>query len=69
LSPAERDRVVISTKTLVVEAGQRRSPEQVVASLHASLKRLKTDRVEVFICTRWRQSMWTTPSKSSRPPC
>ena len=48
LSPAERDRVVISTKTLVVEAGRRRSPEQVVAGLHASLKRLKTDRVEVF---------------------
>jgi len=48
LSPSERDQVVISTKTLVVEAGQRRSPEQVVASLHASLKRLKTGRVDVF---------------------
>ncbi len=48
LSPSERDRVVISTKTLVVESGRRRSPEQVVASLHASLARLKTERVEVF---------------------
>jgi len=48
LKPSERDRVVISTKTLIVESGQRRSPEQVVASLHASLKRLRTDRVEVF---------------------
>jgi len=48
LKPAERDRVVISTKALIVESGQRRSPEQVVASLHASLKRLRTERVEVF---------------------
>ncbi len=48
LRPSERDRVVISTKTLVVESGQRRSPEQVVASLHASLKHLRTERVEVF---------------------
>jgi aryl-alcohol dehydrogenase-like predicted oxidoreductase len=48
LKPSERDRIVISTKTLVVESGQRRTPEQVVASLHGSLKRLKTDRVEVF---------------------
>ena len=48
LRPSERDRVVISTKTLIVEAGERRSPAQVVASLHASLKRLKTERVEVF---------------------
>lgn len=48
LKPSERDGLVISTKTLIVQAGQRRSPEQVVASLHASLKRLRTERVEVF---------------------
>ncbi len=48
LKPSERDHVVISTKTLIAEAGQRRSPEQVVASLHASLKRLRAERVEVF---------------------
>jgi len=48
LKPSERDHVVISTKTPIVESGQRRSPEQVVASLHASLKRLRTERVEVF---------------------
>ncbi len=48
ISPSERDRIVISTKTLVVESGVRRSPEQVVASLHASLRRLNTERVEVF---------------------
>lgn len=48
LSPSERDGVVMSTKTLIVESGLRRSPEQVVASLHASLKRLRTERVEVF---------------------
>ena len=48
LKPSERDQVVISTKTPIIESGQRRSPEQVVASLHASLKRLRTERVEVF---------------------
>jgi L-galactose dehydrogenase len=48
VKPAERDKVVISTKTLVVVGGQRRTAAQVVASLHASLKRLRTDRVEVF---------------------
>ncbi len=48
VKPAERDKLVISTKTMVVESGQRRSPAQVVASLHASLKRLRTERVEVF---------------------
>ncbi len=48
LTPSERDQVVISTKTLIVESGQRRSPKQVVASLHASLRRLRTERVEVF---------------------
>ncbi len=46
--PSERDRVVISTKTLIIESGQRRSAQQVVASLHASLKRLRSERVEVF---------------------
>lgn len=48
LPPSARDPVVVSTKTLIVESGQRRTPQQVVASLHASLKRLRTDRVEVF---------------------
>ncbi|MEO8542250.1 MAG: aldo/keto reductase [Burkholderiaceae bacterium] len=48
VKPSERDKLVISTKTQIVEAGQQRSPAQVVASLHASLKRLRTDRVEVF---------------------
>jgi aryl-alcohol dehydrogenase-like predicted oxidoreductase len=48
IRPGERDRVVLSTKTLVVESGQRRTSAQVVASLHGSLRRLKTDRVDVF---------------------
>lgn len=48
LSPSERDGVVISTKTLMVKDGERCSPEQVIASLHRSLKRLRTERVEVF---------------------
>ncbi len=48
LLPSERDQVVISTKTLVNEAGTLRTPQQVVASLHGSLKRLKTERVDVF---------------------
>ena len=48
VKPAERDKLIFSTKAQIVEAGQRRSPEQVVASLHASLKRLRSERVEVF---------------------
>lgn len=48
LRPSERERVVISTKTLIVESGQRRSAAQVVASLHGSLERLRTERVDVF---------------------
>ncbi|MFT5172368.1 MAG: L-galactose dehydrogenase [Gammaproteobacteria bacterium] len=48
LLPSERDAVVISTKTLIVKDGERRTAEQVIASLHASLKRLNTERVEVF---------------------
>ncbi len=48
VKPSERAQVVISTKTQIVQGSQRRSPEQVVASLHASLKRLRTERVEVF---------------------
>jgi aryl-alcohol dehydrogenase-like predicted oxidoreductase len=48
VTPAERDKLVISTKTMIVEAGQRRTPAQVVASLHGSLKRLRTERVDVF---------------------
>lgn len=48
IKPSERDRLVISTKTMIVEAGQRRTPAQVVASLHGSLKRLRMERVDVF---------------------
>lgn len=50
---AERQSVVISTKsrmlTNLVKGGEPLPPEAVVASLDASLKRLKTDYVDVFM--------------------
>ncbi len=48
-SPSERDRVVISTKSRILRGTERLSAAEVVASLDASLKRLKTDRVDVFL--------------------
>lgn len=75
VKPAERDKVVISTKTQIVEAGQRRSPQQVVASLHASLKRLRTERVAVHSCRSPATGYAVTgaatfrPSGGRRPGC
>lgn len=46
LRPRKRDPVVIPTNTLIASARERRSPEHLVASLHASLKRLRTEWVE-----------------------
>ena len=48
VKPSERDRLVISTKAQIAHVGELQTPAQVVASLHASLKRLRTERVEVF---------------------
>ena len=45
---AERERVVISTKTSIARDGELRSADAVVASLDASLGRLNTDHVDVF---------------------
>lgn len=43
-----RDKVVITTKAMIVEGKERLAPEKVVASLENSLKLLRTDRVDVF---------------------
>ena len=52
-SARERASVVISTKsrilTNLVRGGERMAPAAVVASLEASLRRLKTDYVDVFL--------------------
>ena len=43
-----RDAVVISTKTHAKRGDERRSPAQVVAALEASLRRLRTDYVDIY---------------------
>ena len=48
VAEAGRDKAVISSKTNIVRGGERRSPEDVVASLHSSLERLGTDYVDVY---------------------
>ena len=48
-SPAERAQVVISTKSRIMKGEQRMTAAEVVANLDASLKRLKTDCVDVFL--------------------
>lgn len=49
IAPGARDRVVISTKSRIVRGSQPMSPTDVVASLEASLRRLRTDYVDVFL--------------------
>lgn len=48
IAPSERDRMVISTKSLVADGDTVRTPEQLVRSLHDSLRRLGMERVDVF---------------------
>ncbi|MDX2159631.1 MAG: aldo/keto reductase [Hyphomicrobiaceae bacterium] len=48
-SPSERAGLVISTKSRILKGSQRMTAAEVVANLEASLKRLRTDRVEVFL--------------------
>lgn len=49
LPPSERAQVVISTKSRVLRGGERMMAVEVVANLDASLKRLRTDCVDVFL--------------------
>ncbi len=49
LRAVPRDRFVISTKTQARRAGVLRTPEEVVASLDRSLRRLGVDRINVFL--------------------
>jgi len=48
-SPADQARVVISTKSRVLRGTERMTAAEVVASLEGSLRRLKRDRVDVFL--------------------
>lgn len=48
LEGVPRDSVVVSTKSRIVADGRRLSPEEVLASLDASLRRLRLDHVDVF---------------------
>ena len=49
LAGLDRDSFVLSTKTQVVKAGPRKSPEQVIACLDDSLKRLRLSHVDVYM--------------------
>lgn len=48
-SPAERDRVVISTKSRILKGSERLSAAEVIANMEASLRRLRTDRLDVLL--------------------
>lgn len=48
-TPAERRNVVISTKSRIVRGSERMTPAEVVANLDASLRRLGSDCVDVFL--------------------
>ncbi len=48
-SPAERAEIVVSTKSRILKGSERMTAAEVVANLDASLKRLRSERVEVFL--------------------
>lgn len=48
-TPSDRQRIVISTKSRILRGTERLSATEVVANLDASLERLKTDCVDVFL--------------------
>ena len=49
LHATDRSRVVVSTKSRIMRGSERMTAAEVVANLDASLKRLKTDFVDVFL--------------------
>ncbi len=49
IAPAERSAVVLCTKSRIVRGSEPMSAAEVVANLEASLKRLKTDYVDVYL--------------------
>ena len=49
LSRADRANVVISTKSRIMKSGTRMTAAEIIANLDASLKRLGTDCVDVFL--------------------
>ncbi|MGE0700528.1 MAG: aldo/keto reductase [Hyphomicrobiaceae bacterium] len=48
-APSDRHKVVISTKSRIMRGAERLGASEVVANLDASLQRLRTDRVDVFL--------------------
>ena len=48
-TPSERDKIVISTKSRILKAGQRLTAAEVIRNLDTSLKLLRTGHVEVFL--------------------
>ncbi|MFM9940938.1 MAG: aldo/keto reductase [Hyphomicrobiaceae bacterium] len=48
-TPHDRQRVVISTKSRILKGSERQTVAEVLANFEASLKRLKTDCVDVFL--------------------
>jgi len=48
-SPAEWDRIVVSTKSRILRNGERLSAADVVANLEQSLRQLRRERVDVFL--------------------
>ena len=48
-SAADRAKVIISTKSRILRGTERLAPSEVVANLDASLRRLSTDYVDVFL--------------------
>ncbi len=49
LKATDRSRVVVSTKSRILRGTERMTAAEVVANLEASLKRLKTDFIDVFL--------------------
>src|ERR1700739_2309036 len=48
-SPAERGKVVLSTKSRILRGKERLSATDIVANLDASLRRLSADHVDLFL--------------------
>ena len=63
-SAADRGKVVISTKSRILRGTERLGPSEVVANLDASLRRLSTDYVDVFLLHGVRPEDMTTRAKS-----
>jgi len=48
-APSERDKIVISTKSRITKGPERMTAAEIGANLDASLRRLRTDHIDVFL--------------------